>query len=342
MTEPRKRLSVSAIRDYNRCSRYYFYKRVMKYPDPMSHHAPAGTLVHNAFYAAYGTPTLQIDMSTGRMKTQWFVHGKFEPEMAKAVFDLFWAQAAKGSLFEGLLRHVKNKDFHEGPLRDELETYFHALKGEMPIVNNFCAGQLKALGKGQKLTQTQLKDGWGAYYREMLELITEKPLPLPVKEIEREVVWKQGDVDMLGYIDIVLDAGGGAEEGYDLKSAFNKPSDKELVLEDQMLGYYEASEYHGVNMQAFYFWHLRSDTKYLVKDNAKTRALLRASAQHVSNKIQAEDWSPRFDKENCSYCTYLNDCLKAPHIGVGPFDALSELPLTPIPPSQNHVPTVFF
>lgn len=108
-----------------------------------------------------------------------------------------------------------------------------------------------------------------------------------------------------------------------------------------MLGYYEAAETITPNtkMEAFYYWHLRSGEMYLVKDNKKTREFLKVAAVHVSNKIAAQDWSPRFDKENCAMCTYWSNCTKSPSIGIGPFDHSIT---APEPVSEPAVPTVLF
>lgn len=345
MTAPRKRLSVSAIRDYQKCGRFYFYKRVRKLPDPMSHHAPAGTLVHNSFYAAYGTPLLQPDLNSDRMKTVWYVTGRFDAHMAMAIFDLFWNRRKKTETFDELLAHVTDDRYSEPSLREQLEQFFLALQGEMPIVNNFRAGQLVALGKGKNFNQAELHAGWGKYYRDMLAGIVAKPLPYPVKEIEREVFWKQGDVNMVGYLDIVMDAsskyGPDAEIGTDLKTAYNKPSEKELVIEDQMLGYYDASEKNGSDMRSFSYWHLRSNTMYPVKDDPDLRALLNHTATQVGNKIHEGDWTPRFDKENCAMCTYLKQCKKEPLLGSGPFEyTQADQPLAE-PPAPEYVPVLF-
>lgn len=349
MTQPRKRLSVSALRDYNSCARKYYFKRVAKLPDPMSHHAPAGTIIHNSFYAAYAEPTMQPDINSDRMKTVWFVHDQFEPEMSLALFDMFWHRQRADQPFDQLIQYAQ-----VGKLDiTKLERYFNALSTEMPVLNDypFRPGQLKALGKGQKLSQKELRKGWGEYFRAMLTGVTEKPLPHPVKEIEREIIWNQNGVEMIGYIDIVMEKSPGVEIGIDLKTGATKPSEKWLAIEDQMLSYYTASELTNpdVKMAEFYYWHLKSGEMYLVKDNKKAREFLKHAAVHVSNKIAAQDWSPRFDKENCSMCTYWSECVKQPLIGVGPFE--NEIPVTPVyapvpvptsVPEINQTPLVLF
>lgn len=218
MTRPRKRLSVSAIRDYQKCGRFYYYKRVVKIPESRSHHADSGTLVHNTFYAAYATPERRGTPS-GRNKTAWKVHDDFKPRLALALFDLFWNRVTVGQPFEELFSGVREPLFHNSATEEEeLREAFRALEDEMPVVTNFKPGQLKTLGKGQKLTQHQLKAGWGDHFRNMLEASLKEPFRHPVKEIEREVVYRLGTTEMLGYVDIVLETLGGEEVFIDLKT----------------------------------------------------------------------------------------------------------------------------
>ena len=343
MTRPRKRLSVSAIRDYQKCGRFYYYKRVAKIPESRSHHADAGTLVHNTFYAAYATPELTGTV-TGRNKIAWKVHDDFKPDLALALFDLFWNRVTLGQPFEELVPHVREALFHNSPAeRGELLAAFRALEDEMPVVTNFKPGQLKALGKGQKLSQGQLKHGWGDHFRAMLEASLKEPFRHPVKEIEREVVYKLGSTEMLGYVDIVLETLGGEEVFIDLKTGYNKPSDKELRIDDQVQGYYEAQ--HPVD---FWYFHMKSGEIISVDDQPELRRFLAHTADQVSEKIHQEDFTPRFTKDGCAQCAYFKECIGNPLIHLGPFEQKipgelpADLPAEPQPQPDPYVPLVLF
>lgn len=280
------RLSVSAIRDYQRCGRYFYFKRIRKLPDPMSHHAPAGSLIHSCYYAAHAIPSIQ---GKSPQTVKWTPTGHFNPELAMSLFHALW----------------------DGTPSDDIQTLElqQIIQSELSPVANFRAGQLKSLGKGQHWTQAQLKEAWGHYYATMLQNALQVLLPYPIAEIERKVTWKQGDAEMLGFIDLVLDAGD-TEVGIDLKTGYNKPSMKELSMDDQMHAYFLASKEADKPLELFYYWHMKSGELLPIRPCEDISALLQAASQQVAHAIQQGDFKPRYTKDGCAYCTYLKACIQ--------------------------------
>jgi CRISPR/Cas system-associated exonuclease Cas4 (RecB family) len=300
------RLSVSALRDYRRCPRYYYEKRINKRPEKVTHHMAAGNIVHSAFYMAYAEPVVHHSTQTGRSKIGWRVTGEFAPQKASALFTALWNRVP---VRPGSSDETRQKaEQAERQILSELPAPLHAayalLADDVPYVENFAPGSVKAL-KGEK--QHELKAGWGEHFKKMLEASLEQPFSYPVREIEREVNFYLGGVEMKAYIDIVLDAskeyGDGAEVHIDLKSGYSKPNEEELYFDDQIQTYYLAG-----NPREFWLYHMRSGELFAIDRNQPLIDSLNGMAAQDAISIENEFFPKRFDKSECSRCAYRKIC----------------------------------
>lgn len=208
-----KRFSVSAIRDFQRCSFYYKLARVDKVPEERTtHHRWAGSVVHAAFQLAYAQPLAGAVSSSGRVKTDWNVDNAGTIDDSLELFDMLWS----GQRTED--------DPLVGPNRAQRAYDVMVSDPQMqpPPLSHFAKGNTKALGKGQRLSGRELKEAWGEHFRKMLLGSLEQGLAYPVKEVEREVHYHLGGVPMIGYIDLVLEDPLGGEVYVDLKSGFGE------------------------------------------------------------------------------------------------------------------------
>lgn len=290
------RLSVSALRDYRRCPRYYKYKRVEKKREVMTHHAPAGNLVHSAFYAAYGYPIIRANPTTGRDKLEWRVSGDFDPKNGPAILKALWYRDPMG-----------DPDV-EGKIYDELPSHLHntyaLLADDLEHVNNFKTGQKKALKAD---SQEALRDAWFNEFESMLISSLEKPLSFPVVSIERSVRFTLGGVEMLAYFDLTLDSsklhGEGGKTVVDLKSGQTKPSEAELFSDDQVQSYHAADE-----PDDFWLYHLKSGEIFSIERNEPLIQSLNVMAEQDALSIQSGFYPKRYDKQVCSRCPFRKDC----------------------------------
>lgn len=272
------RLSVSAIKDFKKCGRYYKLTRIDKRkPDQQSHSLQAGSLVHTCYYYAWGNPT-----KGEGWRMNWNLTGEFQRERALAMYDTLWAGEIQGGLSGQELAHA-----------------VLLLKDQKPWSQiKFRPGQLKHL---KVEGQAALKDAWGAHFRTILADCLATPLPAPIKEIEREVRYSLGGVEMLGFIDLVLQNPDGTEDAIDLKTTHGKPSETDLTWNEQMNTYYLEG------FSTIYLWHLRSTELLPVPRNLWLMGAMQESAPVVMDAIEAGLFLPRHDAE-CAYCDVRKWC----------------------------------
>jgi CRISPR/Cas system-associated exonuclease Cas4 (RecB family) len=266
------RLSVSALRDYHQCPKRFYFKRIVGLPEPESPHAVYGTLVHTAFYHAYAYPYADEG------KVKWVLTGGFDPDQALAVYDRLTARE----------KWDTPKDSHE-----------ELLFSIAPALTDL------SIGKGRTKAMTG-REGWTAHFRDMLSRALEKPVE-SLAAIEHEVRYSMGGVEMLGYIDLVIEG----EDGLilaDLKTGYNAPSESELHLNDQIARYYVAMP----EAKNFWLWHMRSGNIYEVPRNDKLISFLTRTDRLVYDLIHADvpdevKFAPRFG-EHCTYCPFQSQC----------------------------------
>jgi CRISPR/Cas system-associated exonuclease Cas4 (RecB family) len=298
------RLSVSALRDYRSCPRYYYEKRINKRPEKVTHHMAAGNIVHDSFYMAYGRPVM--DSSIGVRRVSWEPHGSFTPHHAQMMFRALWQRVpvGEGSHDKTVRSAEKQELLTLERLPSELRSSYEVLASTTPFVKNFVNGQTKRL-KGS--TQAELKEGWGEHFQEMLDNSLTDPLPFPVIDIEREYAFQLGGVSMKMFGDLVLDASKkyepGAEIGVDLKSGYSKPSEDELMMDDQMQTYYVAT-----GAREFWLYHLRSGEIFPIERSEPLIESLHEMAAQDAISIENEFFPRRYDKSQCARCAYRKAC----------------------------------
>lgn len=300
------RLSVSALRDYRKCPRYYAFKRIDKIPEIMTHHAAAGNLVHASFYMAYGYPVVDHNLQTDRTKLRWEVSGDFSPKNAIAMLEaLWWREPVRDHNDE---EEIERAEAKEEEILEKLPEHLHQsyllLADDNPEVTNFVPGMKKAL-KGN--SQKSLREGWFGHFKEMLVSAVQQPLPYPVKEIEREVRGTIGGINMLAYLDLVLDGalrfGPDSEIGIDLKSGYNKPSTDELFMDDQIQTYRKLT-----GVDDFWLFHMRSGEMFSVDYNEKLVESLEVMAEEDALAIEMGYFPKRYDKQTCNRCAFRKHC----------------------------------
>jgi hypothetical protein len=277
-------ISVSALRDYHRCGYYYRLKRIEKLPSEKSHHMAAGSAIHEAFYLAYGVPIELVD--NGRfLKPRWEVlPGRFEPGQALQLFRLLW--------------------WRSGEAEDDVDrTVYDAymlLKDVVDVPTNFKTGQKKALKADN---QEDLRKAWYGHYHDMLEASLAKPFEHPVIEIERKIEYQIGSHQAVGYIDLVLqDASDKGEIYIDLKSSYNRPSDVDLMFDEQMNCYYQTGP------KDIWYFHLRSNEVIGVDPNFQLMQWYGAVADQTVQLIEAGVFPKRFSSD-CVSCEFRTRCI---------------------------------
>lgn len=294
----RKRMSVSAYRDYRKCPRYYKLKRVDKHQEEKKHYLAAGNVGHNAFYMAYGFPAEEYDEASDRMKMKWQVTGDFRPHDAMLMYELlYW-------------RHIDedgNRVLDDGmEIPEHMSRAFSLLNEDTPVVDNFVRGRKKALKSD---SQEELREGWHIHFKEMLEKSLKAPLPYPVVDIEREVWFVLGGTQMVAYIDLVLDGsdahGEGSEVFVDLKTGQTKPGANELFLDDQVATYYYAG---GEQVHDFFMYYMNSGSLLAVDKNDALIQTLPEMAEQDSINIQNEHFPRAYEKQKCSWCPFRKEC----------------------------------
>lgn len=301
MTHAPKRFSVSAFRDFSRCSWYYKLARVDKVPEErITHHRWAGSLLHAAFQLAYGEP-VQDPTLTGRNKTRWDVDNAGTIEDSMELFEMLW---------EG---ERSEDDPLVGPSR--AQRAYDALSSDdqltPPDLNQFANGQTVGLGKSGKngrLPRGEIRDNWKVHYGTMLQKSLEVGLMYDVTEIEREAHYEMGGVPMIGYIDLVMRHPSGAEVYADLKSGWNLPQDKELALDDQMASYYRAAGPGGEEPGAIWYFHMKTQSIVEIARNEPLIAALEETAPVIAQKVADGDFVRRISKD-CASCSRLKSCM---------------------------------
>ncbi|API81817.1 RecB family exonuclease [Thermus phage G20c] len=266
------RLSVSALRDYHQCPKRFYFKRVLRIEEPTSPSAVYGTIVHLSFYHAYGFP------SPGPEGVHWTLTGGFDPRFALEVYD-----------------RLTGREKWDAP-KDGHEELLFSLAPALTDLN---------IGKGRTKSM-QGREGWTAHFRSMLERSLQQPLPAPLA-IEQEVRYSMGGVEMLGYIDMVLEGSEGPVL-LDLKTGYNAPSESELRLNDQIARYYVAVP----EAKDFWLYHMRSGNIYKVPRNDRLIDFLTQTDRLVYDLIHSDipeevKFAPRFG-EHCAYCPFQSRC----------------------------------
>lgn len=272
------RLSVSAVRQYHRCPLSFYYARVQKFPQPPGPQAVFGTITHLAFYHAYAYPTMEGS------QVVWTPTGEFSPKLALEVYDRLVQRRAE-----------------DAPSNPHEELLFSLAEPTDRFPLN--RGPTK---------QLQSRDGWVAHYRNMLYRAFEDPLePERIHAVEKQIEYQMADVDFLGYIDLVYEDQDGLVL-IDLKTEYAKPSKNELTYNDQVARYYKAVP----EAKAFWYYHLRSGEKFVVKRNDSFIRTLEAMDRQVAS-ILTDDrlpdrikYPPRFG-DHCFYCTFKELCWSA-------------------------------
>lgn len=288
------RHSVSALREYRKCPRYYRFKRIDKLPDTKTHHAAAARLVQSAYYMAYGFPSLAADAETGHLALTWNVRGSFEPDLALAMFDVLWWRSAEDP--------ASARDTDELPAGQEL--VFDMLADHLEHVSDFATGMTKAL---RAEAQEELRFAWHSHYRAMLAQALATPLRYPVKEIERKVPFVLGGRPMVTNVDLVLDSSTrlfpNGEIGVHLATRYQAPTDDELYLDDQVAAHYAAGDFSD-----FWIYHLRSGKVFDVDRNDRLIRSLDEMAAEDTASIEAGVFPKRFNNRRCARCPYLQTC----------------------------------
>ena len=86
-TDPRLRLSPSAVNEYNNCPQLYKYRSIDRLPQPPSLDAERGTLVHTVLHDLFEslakdrTPTTALDL----LPLRWAAQVSAKPELAELI-----------------------------------------------------------------------------------------------------------------------------------------------------------------------------------------------------------------------------------------------------------------
>lgn len=290
MTHAPTRLSVSAVRDYQRCPRYYYLARVAKVPEDFTKHQMwAGSVLHACFQLAYAVPSQPDD---GR--TQWAVDNSGTLQDCLDLFEMLW---------EG--------EMHEDPTATEYtraeDAYLELKKDKHmapPDPRNFAYGATKALKDKNHDARSR---AWKEYYLSMLTKSLENGLPYEVISVEHEVRYTLGDTEMLGYIDLVLQKPDGKLVYVDLKSGARCPSDSELAFDDQMNAYYTAS-YNGKLPEEVWYSHMKTGTIMAVPKNLPMIESLEETVPLVMASIHEGDFRKR-PTSDCAKCSRRKSCM---------------------------------
>lgn len=273
------RLSHSALSDFRRCGRYYYLKRVLKLkPDKESHSLQAGSLVHSCYYFAHADPT----KIPGSWRMTWALTGRVDRNRALAMYDSLWAGEISPNLSSADYPHFMTLMSDQKPW-SEVE---------------FRKGKIVAL---KVEGQSALKAAWGAHFRSILAAALELPLPGKLTEIEREVKYHLGTVEMLGFIDLVVKLPNGLEGAIDLKTTHDKPGGNALEWNVQQTMYYLTG------FSQLWLWHLRSNELLEIPKNQWLTEALQEGAESMHDAIEAGLFIPRFDEE-CAFCDVRKHC----------------------------------
>lgn len=273
------RLSVSALRDYNRCPQYFKLSRVDKHPrETQRHYMWAGNVVHAALESIYGVPVFDA----GQRRPRWELADVAKLGVANEVFDSLW---------------------HHDPSYandDRAQEVYSALNKELstPPASNFAYGQLKATKSKNHLER---RDGWRVQYSAMVGQAALLGYKYPVIDVERRVDYNVGGVPLLGYIDLVL-KGPEGEIFVDLKSG-RKPSDRELEWDDQIALYYLAGQ-----PSSFWYHSLKAAAIYEVARNDELCRALELNTPEIMRQIQARNF-PRRLSGDCAICDLRLTCM---------------------------------
>ena len=265
------RFSVSALRDYHACPKRFYFKRVMKLPEPTTPNMVYGSIVHAAFYTAYAVP---------KANGQWEVTGEFDPAWALTVYD-----------------RLTSRNDGDTPADNVDEVLF----SQLPTLTNL------NIGKGRTKAMAG-REGWTAHFRNMLSNALNAPLPNPIA-IEQRVEYRMGGTAMLGFIDMILLDEEVGKVLVDLKTGYNAPTEAELRLNDQVARYYkaipDANEFWLYHMRSGKLYAVERNEKlisFLSKEDSRIATLVNSEAD-VDTKF------PRRFGEQCAYCPFSNRCL---------------------------------
>lgn len=292
------RLSVSAIRDFNKCSWYYKLARIDKVPEDektITHHRWAGSVVHAAFMLAYGTPV--DDAGTGSWRTQWKVDNDGSIEDALELFDMLWDGGIISTGVEDVVGLSRAQRAYQVLSADKQLT--------PPPANQFAFGTLKPM---KNPNNTERKAAWRGYFREMLEASLEQGLPYPVVALEQEAVFKQGDTDMLGFLDITMEKPNGRKVYVDLKTGSRKPTDNELAFDDQMQTYYTVEDSNGYPPDEVWYFHMKSGDNLRVPKNPLMIKAQAVTTPVIMEKIKEGDFVRNISAD-CLRCSRRSSCM---------------------------------
>ena len=291
--KPPQRLSVSAVRDFNRCGHYFKLGRIDKVPeDRVTHHRWAGSVLHAAFMLAYGTP---VPPAPGERRTAWVVDNAGTIEDALELFEYLW---------DG----ERGPDQHElvGPSRAQAAFDVLALEEQLtpPDVNDFAKGQLKAL---KDPNPAKRREAYREYFRNMLTASLETGLAYEVVALEHEVRYEMGGVEELGYIDIIMRRPDGGLVFADLKTGSRLPMDRELMFDDQMNQYHE-TRYEGRKPDEVWYVHMKSGTIMQAPRNERFIQALHETVPLVMEQIQEGRFTKKLGPD-CAACSRRQSCM---------------------------------
>lgn len=291
------RLSVSAIRDFNKCSWYYKLARIDKVPEDentITHHRWAGSVVHAAFMLAYGKPD---EASTGSWRTQWKVDNNGSIEDSLELFDMLWEGRYISTGLEDTVGLSRAQSAYKVLADDKQLT--------PPDDRQFSFGQVKALKNPNNKAR---KEAWKEYFKSMLEASLENGLPYPVTALEQEAVFKQGDTDMLGFLDITMEKPNGKKVYVDLKTGSRCPTDNELAYDDQMQSYYTVKDENGNPPDEVWYSHMKSGKMIRVSKNLPMIEAMQVTTPEIMAKIQEGDFVRNIGPE-CLRCSRRSSCM---------------------------------
>lgn len=293
------RLSVSAIRDWNKCSWYYKLARIDKVPEDdhtYTHHRWAGSVVHAAFMLAYGKP-IDDSATKSSWRTEWKVDNNGTIEDSLELFDMLWDGEFISTGSEDTVGYSRAQNAYRALTKDAQLT--------PPEDRHFSFGATKAL---KNPNNTARKQAWKDYFRSMLESSLEEGLPYPVISLEQEAVFKQGDTDMLGFLDIVMEKPSGGKIYVDLKTGSRCPTDNELAFDDQMQTYYTIKDEKGNFPEEVWYHHMKTGTIMSVPRNEPMIEKMQETTPVIMEKIQNGDFVRNMGPD-CLRCSRRSSCM---------------------------------
>lgn len=274
--------SASSIKDFLQCGLKFKYSKVEKKEraEDASHHRWFGTLVHEVIYSSVG----DIDKE-GNYSVKSSPISQFPEEL----FETLWEEREPTTEEEKLLQ-------------EEL--------GPKPT-GRFLPGRIKALGKDNPdVTQEELERGWKEAARNMITNGIQLSINLPIVDIEKKLNWTIRGRSFLGYSDLIAKNNRGIYSYYDFKTAWGKPSVRDMEEDFQFVAYSLALK-EAYNLDYYpkgYYVHLKSGTPIEYRLLPFMHDNMMEVVQRVFDSLEKDLYLPDYGGPLCKFCDFRRVC----------------------------------